>query len=236
MQHSSGAITGQDNLTLFTQHWLPDTPPRAVIILAHGYAEHSSRYAHVAAYLTAHGYAVYALDHRGHGRSEGVPVLIHDFDEYVADLRTYFEQYRYGVAYPQDLMAIAEQVSFFSLGTNDLIQYTLALDRIDDEVNYLYNPLHPAVLKLIRMIIEAGRNAGIPVSMCGEMASDTQYTRLLLGMGLEYFSVQANALLEIKHIIRNSTLKNLEEEAAEILELVDSDEIKDRVQQLANVL
>ena len=132
--------------------------------------------------------------------------------------------------------AFARKLDFLSIGTNDLIQYTLALDRIDDEVNYLYNPLHPAVLKLIRMIIEAGRNADIPVSMCGEMASDIQYTRLLLGMGLEYFSVQANALLEIKHIIVNSNLETLRQEAEDIMTLHDEHEIKSRVQQLVNLL
>ena len=132
--------------------------------------------------------------------------------------------------------AFARKLDFMSIGTNDLIQYTLALDRIDDEVNYLYNPLHPAVLKLIHMTLQAGKKAKIPVSMCGEMASDTQYTRLLLGMGLEYFSVQANALLEIKHIIMNSRYKNLQIEARSILELYDSNEIKSRVQQLVNLL
>ena len=132
--------------------------------------------------------------------------------------------------------AFAKKLDFLSIGTNDLIQYTLAIDRIDDEVNYLFDPLHPAVLKLIHMTIEAGKKASIPVSMCGEMASDTQYTRLLLGMGLEYFSVQANALLEIKHIIINSTLKNLQSEAKSILEIYDANEIKTRVQQLVNLL
>jgi phosphotransferase system enzyme I (PtsI) len=132
--------------------------------------------------------------------------------------------------------AFAKKLDFLSIGTNDLIQYTLAIDRIDDEVNYLFNPLHPAVLKLIHMIIEAGKKANIPVSMCGEMASDTQYTRLLLGMGLEYFSVQANALLEIKHIIVNSTHKNLQPEVESILQLDDDNEIKSRVQQLVNLL
>lgn len=132
--------------------------------------------------------------------------------------------------------AFARKLDFLSIGTNDLIQYTLAIDRIDDEVNYLYNPLHPAVLKLIHMILVAGKKANIPVSMCGEMASDTQYTRLLLGMGLEYFSVQANALLEIKHIIVNSRFNKLQHEAQSILELYDSSEIKSRVQQLVNML
>ncbi len=132
--------------------------------------------------------------------------------------------------------AFAKKLDFLSIGTNDLIQYTLALDRIDDEVNYLFDPLHPAVLKLIQMTIQAGKQANIPVSMCGEMASDTQYTRLLLGMGLEYFSVQANALLEVKHIIINSTLKNLQLEVNEILQTYNSSEIRSRVQQLVNLL
>jgi phosphoenolpyruvate-protein phosphotransferase (PTS system enzyme I) len=132
--------------------------------------------------------------------------------------------------------AFASKLDFLSIGTNDLIQYTLAIDRIDDEVNYLFNPLHPAVLKLIQMTIDAGKNAGIPVSMCGEMASDTLYTRLLLGMGLEYFSVQANAILEVKHIIVHSTFKRLQDEVKEIMKIHDTDEIKSRVQQLVNLL
>ncbi len=132
--------------------------------------------------------------------------------------------------------AFASKLDFLSIGTNDLIQYTLAIDRIDDEVNYLFNPLHPAVLKLIQMTIDAGKKANIPVSMCGEMASDSLYTRLLLGMGLKYFSVQANALLEVKHIIVNSTLKNLQPEVADIMQIHDEEEIKSRVQQLINLL
>lgn len=131
--------------------------------------------------------------------------------------------------------AFAEKLDFLSIGTNDLIQYTLALDRVDDEVNYLYNPLHPAVLRLIQMTIDAGKKANIPVSMCGEMASDTLYTRLLLGMGLEYFSVQPNTLLEIKNIIINSTLSKLSTESHAILKLHRTNEIKDRVQQLADL-
>jgi acylglycerol lipase len=94
MQHHTDSFTGPDHITIFTQHWLPDDPPRAAVIVAHGVAEHSGRYAHVAAYLTAHGYAVYALDYRGHGKSGGERVLVSDFDEYVTDLRTYFEQVR----------------------------------------------------------------------------------------------------------------------------------------------
>ena len=95
----------------------------------------------------------------------------------------------------------ARKMDFLSIGTNDLIQYTIAVDRVDDEVSYLYDPLHPAVLRLISTIIKAGRRAGIPVALCGEMAGDARYTRLLLGMGLKEFSVHPNALLEIKQAI-----------------------------------
>jgi acylglycerol lipase len=94
MHHTTGSFTGLNDVTIFTQSWLPDDPPRAVVIIVHGIGEHSGRYAHVAAFLTAHGYAAYALDHRGHGRSGGPRVQVADFDEFVADLRTYFEQVR----------------------------------------------------------------------------------------------------------------------------------------------
>ena len=95
----------------------------------------------------------------------------------------------------------ARRLDFLSIGTNDLIQYTIAIDRVDDEVSYLYDPLHPAVLRLVAITIAAGRKAGIPVAMCGEMAGDARYTKLLLGMGLREFSVHPNALLEVKQII-----------------------------------
>ncbi|HHB13035.1 MAG TPA: phosphoenolpyruvate--protein phosphotransferase [Chromatiales bacterium] len=103
----------------------------------------------------------------------------------------------------------AERLDFLSIGTNDLIQYTLAIDRLDEEVNYLYDPLNPAVLRLIRMVIEAGDAAGVPVAMCGEMAGDPRYTRLLLGMGLREFSMPPAALLEVKRIVRRSRLDEL---------------------------
>jgi phosphotransferase system enzyme I (PtsI) len=98
----------------------------------------------------------------------------------------------------------ARRLDFLSIGTNDLIQYTLAIDRVDDAVSYLYDPLHPAVVRLIGMTIRAGRAAGIPVAMCGEMAGDARYTRLLLGLGLTEFSMHPTALLEVKRIVRES--------------------------------
>lgn len=103
----------------------------------------------------------------------------------------------------------AQRLDFLSIGTNDLIQYTLAIDRVDDAVSYLYDPLHPAVVRLIAMTIRAGREAGIPVAMCGEMAGDARYTRLLLGLGLDEFSMHPAALLEVKRIVRESNRRDL---------------------------
>lgn len=116
----------------------------------------------------------------------------------------------------------AQQVDFLSIGTNDLIQYTMAADRMDDEVNYLYDPLHPAVLRLLQMTLEAGRRAGIPVAMCGDMAANARYTRLLLGLGLTEFSVPPNALLEIKQMINASDAGLLEPWAQHVLEAPNS--------------
>lgn len=104
----------------------------------------------------------------------------------------------------------ARYLDFLSIGTNDLIQYTLAIDRIDDEVNYLYDPLHPAVLKLIHMSIRAGRKAAIPVTLCGEMAGDPRYTPLLLGLGLTQLSMHPSNLLEVKRVIMDSDFHKLE--------------------------
>ena len=98
----------------------------------------------------------------------------------------------------------AKHVDFFSIGTNDLVQYTLAIDRVDDEVNYLYDPINSAVLSLLKNIINAGAKNNIPVSLCGEMAGDPNYTKLLLGLGLRSFSMHPSAIPEIKNIIINS--------------------------------
>ncbi len=95
MQHETGTFEGLGGVEIFTQSWLPDaSPARAAVIIAHGYAEHSGRYGHVAAYLVERQYAVYALDHRGHGRSGGARAQVRDFSEFVTDLRTYFDQIR----------------------------------------------------------------------------------------------------------------------------------------------
>ncbi|MFQ5642124.1 MAG: phosphoenolpyruvate--protein phosphotransferase [Thiogranum sp.] len=119
----------------------------------------------------------------------------------------------------------ARKLDFLSIGTNDLIQYALAIDRMDDEVTYLYDPLHPAVLRLIKMVIDAGRKHDVPVAMCGEMAGDTRYTRLLLGMGLTDFSVHPTALLEVKDAIHRSRVADVTATADSILEQDDPVEI-----------
>ena len=115
----------------------------------------------------------------------------------------------------------ARKLDFLSIGTNDLIQYTLAIDRVDDEVTYLYDPLHPAVLRLIKMVIDAGQQYDVPVAMCGEMAGDTRYTRLLLGMGLTDFSVHPTALLEVKDVIHHSRVADVTDTVNNILKQDD---------------
>ncbi|MGH8118828.1 MAG: phosphoenolpyruvate--protein phosphotransferase, partial [Rhodanobacteraceae bacterium] len=124
---------------------------------------------------------------------------------------------------------LARRARFFSIGTNDLIQYTLAIDRVDDEVNYLYDPLHPAVLHLIHMTIEAGIQAGIPVAMCGEMAGDPRYTRLLLGLGLMDFSMHPASVLEVKRIIMESDVAELRRRTRIVLASVDPVEMRDLI-------
>ena len=101
----------------------------------------------------------------------------------------------------------ADQLDFLSIGTNDLIQYTLAIDRADDSVAHLYDPLHPAVLNLIQLTIRAGAKVGKPVAVCGEMAGDPALTRLLLGLGLRAFSMQPTSLLPVKQQILKSHLE-----------------------------
>lgn len=124
---------------------------------------------------------------------------------------------------------LARHARFFSIGTNDLIQYTLAIDRVDEEVNYLYDPLHPAVLRLIRMTIEAGEQSGVPVAMCGEMAGDPRHTRLLLGLGLTEFSMHPASVLEVKRIIMESNVAELRRQAQRALAAGSVREFQDLV-------
>ena len=106
---------------------------------------------------------------------------------------------------------LAEEVEFFSIGTNDLIQYAMAIDRVNERVTYLYDPLHPAILRLIKHVVDAGHKAGIKVAMCGEMAGDPAYSMILLGLGLDELSMTPLAIPRVKRIIRSATLKESRE-------------------------
>jgi phosphotransferase system enzyme I (PtsI) len=119
------------------------------------------------------------------------------------------------------LGVFVRKLNFLSIGTNDLIQYTLAIDRTDDSVSHLYNPLHPAVLHLIAHTIRTGNRARIPVAVCGEMAGDVTLTRLLLGFGLRQFSMHPANLLAIKQQVLRTDLAKLEQLANRILRVED---------------
>jgi len=122
--------------------------------------------------------------------------------------------------------AFAKELDFMSIGTNDLIQYTLAIDRTDDTVAHLYNPLHPSVLKLISMTIKAGEKFGKSVSVCGEMAGDAKLTKLLIGMGLRQLSMHPSHVLSVKQQILHSQISKLNENARKILGLSDIEKIE----------
>jgi phosphotransferase system enzyme I (PtsI) len=130
------------------------------------------------------------------------------------------------------LPMFVKKMDFLSVGTNDLIQYTLAIDRADHEVAHLYNPLHPAVLQLLASTIATGAKAGVPVAVCGEMAGDTKLTRLLLGMGLREFSMHPTQLLSVKQEILNSDLGVIGPHVRRILRSFDPAAITDAVEQL----
>jgi phosphotransferase system enzyme I (PtsI) len=130
------------------------------------------------------------------------------------------------------LPMFVKRMDFLSIGTNDLIQYTLAIDRVDYEVAHLYNPLHPAVLQLISMTIAAGHKAGIDVAVCGEMAGDIKLTRLLLGMGLREFSMHPAQLLSVKQEILNSDLTRIVPQTRKIMRAMEPGAIADAVLQL----
>ncbi len=119
--------------------------------------------------------------------------------------------------------AFARKLDFLSIGTNDLIQYTLAIDRADDAVSHLYDPLHPAVLTLIQHTIKCGQKAGKPVSVCGEMAGDPQLTRLLLGLGLRNFSMQPAGILAVKHQVMRSMVDEVTDLSQKLLKNTDPD-------------
>ncbi len=120
---------------------------------------------------------------------------------------------------------LARKVKFFSIGTNDLIQYTIAVDRGNEKIAYLYEPFHPGVLRLLKMIIEGAHSQSIPVAMCGEMAGDPYAAVILLGLGLDVFSMSSFSIPEIKNIIRSVSMTEAEELVGMIFEMKSYKEI-----------
>ena len=119
------------------------------------------------------------------------------------------------------LSIFMRRLDFLSIGTNDLIQYTLAIDRTDDAVAHLYDPLHPAVLTLVANTIQTATRGGVPVAVCGEMAGDPQLTRLLLGLGLRNFSMHPSQLLSIKERVLHTSLSEVQTLAQRVLRTTD---------------
>lgn len=179
-----------------------------------------------------------------------IPMLVHAFeiDQTLAMLeqakaqlraagREFDENIEVGamVEVPATILSLPmfiNRLDFLSIGTNDLIQYALAIDRVDPEVAHLYNPLHPAILAMLSMTIRAGKQAGIPVSICGEIAGDPAFTRLLLGMGLRDFSMHSTQLLSVKQVILNSDLKPLTQKVKKILQMTEPSAIEQEVQKM----
>ena len=127
-------------------------------------------------------------------------------------------------AYTADLLA--REVDFFTIGTNDLIQYTLAVDRTDERVSDRYEPLHPAVLRLLRTVRRSASSRGIPVSVCGEMASDPMVLRLLIGCGLTMFSMTPGALAIARRVVQETSAADMRRIASRVLTLPTVEEIE----------
>jgi phosphoenolpyruvate-protein phosphotransferase (PTS system enzyme I) len=121
---------------------------------------------------------------------------------------------------------LAKEVNFFSIGTNDLIQYTLAIDRVNENVSYLYEPIHPAVLRLLRNIINSAHDNGIPVAMCGEMAGEPFYMPILLGLGIDELSMNVMALPRVKSVLRSLDYKQSQLVTDSIFKLSTAQEIE----------
>jgi phosphotransferase system enzyme I (PtsI) len=136
---------------------------------------------------------------------------------------------------PAAIMGISmftRRLDFLSIGTNDLIQYALAIDRVDPEVAHLYDPLHPAILSMLSIAIRHAEKKGTSISVCGEIAGDTAMTRLLLGMGLREFSMHSTQILNVKQEVLNADLEQLTPQVQKILRLSEPDAISKAVQKI----
>lgn len=129
----------------------------------------------------------------------------------------------------------AKEVDFFSIGTNDLIQYTMAADRMNEQVSYLYQPYNPAILRLIKMVIDAAHKEGKWAGMCGEMAGDEIAIPILLGLGLDEFSMSATSILPARSQLKNLSKKDMESLAEEVLQLSTNEEVQSIVKKAINL-
>ena len=155
-------------------------------------------------------------------------------DELRAENVPFHEHIEVGIMVEIPAAAVAadlliKYVDFFSIGTNDLIQYTVAVDRMNERISYLYEPLQPAVLRLIKHVIDASHAAGKWTGMCGEMAGDAGAAAVLLGLGLDEFSMSASSICQVKDVIRSLSLPKAEKLAADVLTLDTPEEIRDRI-------
>ncbi len=121
---------------------------------------------------------------------------------------------------------LAREVDFFSIGTNDLIQYALAVDRINEHVSYLYEPLHPAILRIVRSVVQSARNAGISLAICGEMAAEPAYVLVLMGLGLEEFSMNPIAIPKVKKVLRMANAVETRSMAEKLFQFSTATDIK----------
>ena len=119
----------------------------------------------------------------------------------------------------------ATEVDFFSIGTNDLIQYTMAADRMNERISYLYQPYNPAILRLVKSVVDAAHKEGKWAGMCGEMAGDENAIPLLLGLGLDEFSMSATSILKARSLIKNLSKAEMEKLAEQALQLKTNDEV-----------
>jgi len=126
---------------------------------------------------------------------------------------------------------LAEYVDFFSVGTNDLVQYILAVDRISEKIAYLYNPLNLAVLRFLKQIVNVANAKNIPLSICGEMAGEPQYTMVLLGLGFRHFSMSPTYMFQVKRIIRSVSIKECEDMVNRLFDIRETAEIEDEVRE-----
>jgi phosphotransferase system enzyme I (PtsI) len=127
---------------------------------------------------------------------------------------------------------LAREVDFFSIGTNDLIQYSLAIDRVNEHVAYLFDPLHPGILRMIKQVVDTGHRAGIPVTVCGEMAGEPIYVPIFLGLELDSLSMNPQSVPRVKNLIRRSVLAHCRVFLTEVLNMRTAEQIRMSLQEM----